>query len=361
MSFENQVEYVEQIFEFVIPKGQKAERIDLYLTRMIQNATRTKVQKAIDDGRVVVNGIIAKSSRKIKPEDKIVCTILKPPPMELVPQNIPLDIVFEDEYLIIINKPAGMVVHPGFGNRYGTVVNAILYYFGKRDSIKFEIEQDIEEDTDEENTSEDNSDEFEGKLYSSDEIRPGIVHRIDKDTSGLLVIAKDPDTHAKLAAQFAKHTIQREYWAIVWGKFPEEIGSIEGNIGRSPQNRKMFAVLKRGGKHARTDYFVLEEFNFASLVKYKLHTGRTHQIRVHSTHLRHPIFGDEQYGGNKILYGGEVPRLKSKANECLKIATRQLLHAKTIGFVHPQTGQEIFFDSLLPEDFNKVLEILRKN
>jgi 23S rRNA pseudouridine1911/1915/1917 synthase len=174
------------------------------------------------------------------------------------------------------------------------------------------------------------------------------------------VLAKDPDTHAKLAAQFAAHTIKREYWAIVWGKFPEEKGSIEGNIGRSLQNRKMFAVLKRGGKHARTDYFVMAEYNFASLVKYKLHTGRTHQIRVHSTYLKHPIMGDEQYGGTKLLYGGEVPRLRQKANECLKIATRQLLHAKTIGFIHPQTGQELFFDSELPEDFSKVLRTLQE-
>jgi 23S rRNA pseudouridine1911/1915/1917 synthase len=325
---------------------------------MVQNATRTKVQKAIDDSRVIVNGVAAKSSRKIKPEDKIVCTILKPPPMELVPQDIPLDIVFEDNYLIIINKPAGMVVHPGFGNRYGTVVNAVLYYLGKREAIKFEIDED-EDENDE--SADDNLNEDEGKLYSSDEIRPGIVHRIDKDTSGLLVIAKDPDTHAKLAKQFALHNIKREYWAIVWGKFPENTGSIEGNIGRSTQNRKMFAVLKRGGKHARTDYSVMEEFNFASLVKYKLHTGRTHQIRVHSTHLHHPIFGDEQYGGTKILFGGEVPRLKSKANECLKIAVRQMLHAKTLGFIHPQTKEELFFDSNLPQDFSQVLDLLRKN
>jgi 23S rRNA pseudouridine1911/1915/1917 synthase len=179
MGTENQVEYVEQIFEFRIPKGQRSERIDTYLTRMIQNATRTKVQKAIDSGRVTVNGIIAKSSRKLKPEDFIVCSVLKPPPMELVPQNIPLDIVYEDNYLMVINKPAGMVVHPGFGNRYGTVVNAVLYYFGKREAIKFDID---DEEEDENNESEDISSDDEGKIYASDEVRPGIVHRIDKDT-----------------------------------------------------------------------------------------------------------------------------------------------------------------------------------
>ncbi|OGU58766.1 MAG: hypothetical protein A2X64_00565 [Ignavibacteria bacterium GWF2_33_9] len=353
MSTENHSEYIEQVFEYYIPKGQRPERIDSYLARMTQNATRTKVQKAIDAGRVLVNGVPAKASRKVKPEDKIYCTLLKPPPMELVPQDIPLDIVYEDEYLMVINKPSGMVVHPGFGNRYGTVVNAVLYHLGKREAIKFDI--DDEEDEDDEN-SELSGDE--GKIYASDDVRPGIVHRIDKDTSGLLLLAKDAEVHPKLAIQFSNHTIKREYWALVWGKFPENNGTIESNIGRSMQNRKTFAVLKRGGKYARTDYFVMKEFGFASLVKYKLHTGRTHQIRVHSTHLHHPIIGDEQYGGTKILYGGEIPRMKIKANQCLKIANRQLLHAKTIGFFHPVLKEEMFFETELPEDFRQVLSIL---
>jgi 23S rRNA pseudouridine1911/1915/1917 synthase len=356
---ETKVEYIEQIFEFQIPKGQKSERIDLFLTRMIQNATRTKVQKAIDDQRVSVNGKVAKSSHKIKPFEKILCKILKPPPMELVPQNIPLEIVFEDNYLLVINKPAGMVVHPGFGNRYGTVVNAVLYHLGKREPISIELDED--EDEEQENTGEIPRSEGEGLIYASDIIRPGIVHRIDKDTSGLLVIAKDPITHANLAAQFSKHTIEREYWAIAWGKFKSSTGTIEGDIGRSSQNRKMFAVVKKDGKFARTDYFILKEFEFASLVKYKLHTGRTHQIRVHSSFTHHPILGDELYGGNKIIYGSEIPRLKSKANECLKIATRQMLHAKTLGFVHPKTQEKMLFDSNLADDFQKVLKILEDN
>lgn len=341
-------EYVEQIFEFRVPKGQKPERLDQYITRMIQNATRTKVQRAIEDGRVTVNGIIARSSRKVQPLDHIVCKILKPPPMQLVPQNIPLDIVYEDEFVLVVNKPAGMVVHPAFGNRYGTLVNAILYYFGKREAINIELDEDENDEFDD-----------DSKILMSDEVRPGIVHRIDKDTSGLLMIAKDPSIHSKLAEQFAKHTIEREYWALCWGKFPEPTGTYIGDIGRSPSNRKMFAVLKKGGKYARTDYFVQEEFNYLSLVKFKLHTGRTHQIRVHSSHYRHPILGDELYGGNKIVYGGEIPSFRRKAEQLLKIATHQMLHAKTLGFVHPVTNQTIQLNSNLPDDFNQCLEILR--
>lgn len=346
------VEYIEQYFEFQIPKGQKSERIDQYLTRMIQNATRTKVQKAIDDGRVSVNGKIVKSSQKTKPNDHIVCKILKPPPMELIPQNIPLEIVFEDDYLVVVNKPAGMVVHPGFGNRYGTLVNAILYHLGKREAITFELDED---ELDEENDL-----ETEDLIFKSDVIRPGIVHRIDKDTSGLLVLAKDGTTHANLASQFSKHSIEREYWAIVWGKFPKEEGTIEGDIGRSPQNRKKFSVVKRDGKYARTDYFVLREYEFASLVKYKLHTGRTHQIRVHSSFLNHPIMGDELYGGNKLLFGGEIPRLRKKAMKCLEKSPRQMLHAKTLGFTHPVTHEKVMFNSELPIDMKEVIEILEE-
>lgn len=346
---DNKAEYIEQIFEFHVPKGQKPERLDQYITRMVQNATRTKVQKAIDDGRVLVNGIVAKSSRRIQPLDHIICRILKPPPMQLIPQNIPIEVAYEDDYLMVVNKPAGMVVHPGFGNRYGTMVNAILYYLGKRDAISIEIDdEDDEEEIDEET-----------RIMMSDEVRPGIVHRIDKDTSGLLLVAKDPITHAKLAAQFAKHTIEREYWAICWGKYSENEGTYVGDIGRSPNNRKMFAVVRKGGKYARTDYFVQETFEYLSLVKYRLHTGRTHQIRVHSSHNRHPILGDELYGGNKIVYGGEFPSYRKKAQDLLQIAKHQMLHARTLGFVHPITNESIMLTSDLPSDFIQCLEILR--
>lgn len=347
---DNKAEYIEQIFEFRVPKGQKSERLDQYITRMVQNATRTKVQKAIDDGRVTVNGIVAKSSRKTQPLDHIICRILKPPPMQLIPQDIPIQVAYEDEYLMVVNKPAGMVVHPGFGNRYGTLVNAILYYLGKREAISIELDEDDEdEDLDDET-----------RIMISDEIRPGIVHRIDKDTSGLLLIAKDTVTHAKLAAQFAKHTIDREYWAICWGKYSETEGTYLGDIGRSPSNRKMFAVVRKGGKYARTDYFVQETFDYHSLVKYKLHTGRTHQIRVHSSHNRHPILGDELYGGNKIVFGGEFPTYRKMAQDLLQIATHQMLHARTLAFVHPMTNQTIQLSSELPQDFEQCLEILRK-
>ncbi len=357
---DRKAEYIEQIFEFKVPSGQRSERLDQYITRMVQNATRNKVQNAIADGRVSVNGIIAKASKKIKPNDHIVCRILKPPPMELIPQDIPLDIVYEDEFLMVVNKPAGMVVHPGFGNRYGTLVNAILYHFGNRDAIKIDFEDDVEESEDLEETASTNDEDNDLKILYSDQIRPGIVHRIDKDTSGLLLIAKDPFTHAQLAKQFAAHTIEREYWALVWGKYKEESGTIIGNIGRSLHNRKMFTIVKKDGKYAKTDYFVKEQFEFTSLVQYKLHTGRTHQIRVHSTSQHHPIVGDNLYSGDKIVAGGEIPSLRNKAILLLNIAKRQLLHARTLGFYHPNKNENMFFSSELPEDFLKAISLLKQ-
>ena len=351
---ENRPEYIEQNFDFIVAKGQNPERIDVYLTHSVQNATRTKVKRSIDEGRVLINGKIAKANTKVAPNDIIQCKILKPPPMELIPQYIPLDIVFEDDHLIVVNKPAGMVVHPGYGNRYGTIVNAILYYLGKREPIPIVVnEEDTESESDEEEID-------EATIFGSEEIRPGIVHRIDKNTSGLLVISKNTQVHIALSQQFHDHTISREYWGIVWGKLPESSGTIDGLIDRSPQNRKKYAVAKRSGKTAKTDYEVLEEFEFASLVKFKLHTGRTHQIRVHTAYLKHPILGDDLYGGNIILYGGQSNYMRSKAQKCLQIAQRQMLHAKTLGFIHPVTNQEIYLDSELPQDFKDLLEFLRK-
>ena len=351
----NHPEYIEQNFDFIVAKGQTPERVDVYLTHSVQNATRTKVQRSINEGRVLINGKIAKQNSKIYPNDIIQCRILKPPPMELIPQDIPVDIVFEDEYLMVVNKPAGMVVHPGFGNRYGTLVNAILYYLGKRDPIPINTNDDNDENDENEDEDTDDADIFE-----SDEIRPGIVHRIDKNTSGLLVISKNTDVHIKLSQQFRDHTITREYWGIVWGKFPEQQGTIDELIDRSNQDRKKYTVVKRGGKSAITDYEVLEEFEFSSLVKFKLHTGRTHQIRVHCAFMKHPIFGDDMYGGDKILYGGQSNYMRSKAQKCLQLATRQMLHAKTLGFIHPITKEYISFDSELPEDFKNLLELLSK-
>jgi 23S rRNA pseudouridine1911/1915/1917 synthase len=341
---DNYPEYIEHTFEFKVAPGQAPERLDLYISRNTQNATRNKVQKAIADGNVTINGKIAKSSKKVQPNDYIICKIMKPPPIELIPQDIPLDIVFEDDFLLVINKKAGMCVHPGFGNRYDTLVNALLYHFGERESKQIEFD-DEEED--------------EGEIFAGDSIRPGIVHRLDKDTSGLLVVAKDAITHAKLSEQFSMKTSRREYNALVWGELKDDSGIIEGNIGRSSRDRKLFEVVKRGGKTATTEYKVLERFRHLSLIELKLHTGRTHQIRVHTKHIGHPVFGDISYGGDLVLFGGEDKQFRIKAEKAIRFAGRQLLHAKTLGFLHPKTLQEMLFDSDLPDDMVEVMNIFR--
>lgn len=351
---QNYPEHIETIFEFKIPKGKVPERLDSYLTNAIFNATRNRVQKAIDDGRVTINGIVAKSSKKIQPNDHIICKIMKAPPIELLPQNIPLDVIFEDGDLIVVNKPPDMCTHPGFGHRYGTLVNAVLYHFGLRNSIS--MEGGFIDDEDEEN--EDNDEMSEGEIFASDEIRPGIVHRLDKDTSGVLVIAKNPEVHAKLSKQFADRTTERQYYALVWGKFKEDEGIIEGDIGRSQKNRKLYAVVKKNGKPAKTSYTVIERFPFATLLKLKLFTGRTHQIRVHLAHHNHPVFGDTFYGGDKIVAGG-MPEINQIASKCLSYLNRHLLHAKTLGFNHPVKNEFMSFDSNLPLDFETTLNMIR--
>ena len=355
-SFDNnnreELKYIETIFHFTISKGQIPERLDLFLTNSIKNATRTKVQKAIDTGNVLVNGKSAKASKKIQPYDEIECKILKAPPIKLIPENIQLNIVYEDDYLLVINKPAGMVSHPGFGNPNGTLINAVLYHTGTREPINIEID-DEEDDTDSNND--------EGSIFASDAIRPGLVHRLDKDTTGLIVVSKNPGTHAKLAKQFEERTIDRYYWALVWGTFKEDSGTITGDIGRSPRDRKLFAVVKKGGKSAATDYSVLERYEYLSLLRVKLRTGRTHQIRVHLSHKNHPVFGDPSYGGDSIVYGGNNPKFRKVALRCFKQISRQMLHAKTLGFVHPDTNEKLSFESSLPEDFENVLKILRDN
>jgi len=341
---ENYPEYIEHTFEFKVAPGQTPERLDIYISRNTQNATRNKVQNAISDGHVTVNGKKAKQSRKVQPLDHIVCKIMKPPPLELIPENIPLEVVYEDDYLMVINKSAGMCVHPGFGNRYGTLVNALLYHFGEREAKNIEFDEE---------------DDDEGAVYSSDSIRPGIVHRLDKDTSGLLVVAKDTFTHAKLAEQFADKTSKREYFALVWGEFNNDTGIIIGNIGRSSKDRKLFEVVKRGGKIATTDYKVIERLRYLTLLQLKLHTGRTHQIRVHTKYIGHPVFGDSSYGGDNVLFGGQDKQFRLKAEKSIKLAGRQLLHAKTLGFTHPQTKNVMEFDSELPNDFVEILNIFR--
>ncbi len=339
----NYPEYIEKVYEFKAPSGKIPERLDVFLTNNIRNATRNKVQKAIEDGFVTVNDKISKANKKIQPGDEIVCKIMKPPPIELIPENIPLKIVFEDEHLIVVDKPAGMVTHPGFGNRYGTLVNAVLYHLGFRESILVETNE------------EDDDAQDEGIVFASDAIRPGVVHRLDKDTSGLLVVSKNPVIHAKLAKQFADRTIQRYYNALVWGNYDEEEGTYYGNIGRSSRDRKLFAVVKRDGKVAITDYKVLKRFEYLTLMQVKLRTGRTHQIRVHFSHNRHPVFGDPDYGGDSITHGGNNPKFKVLAEKMLKTINRQMLHAKTLGFTHPETKEFLEFESELPADMVEVI------
>jgi 23S rRNA pseudouridine1911/1915/1917 synthase len=319
----------EKKYRFEIPPGKKKERLDLYLSGAIENATRSKVQKLIEAGLVTVNGKVVKSSYLVLPDDLILASHpITPRPEEAEPEEIPLDIVYEDDYLIVVNKPAGMVAHPAYANYTGTLVNALLHH---------------------------------SKTLSSagEPGRPGIVHRIDKNTSGLLVAAKDDWTHARLAYQFSKHTTEREYQAIVWGTFKENKGEISLNITRSKSDRKKFAASDSEGKEALTYYEVIEEFEFATLLKLNLKTGRTHQIRVHLSAINHPVFGDETYGGTKIVYGASLPKMKSRVENLLKIIPRQALHAKTLGFEHPHTRQFMRFDSELPEDMKEVLKKLK--
>lgn len=320
----------EKVYQFKIPEGKRKERLDLFLTNAIENSTRTKVQALIKNGFVKVNGKIVKPSYQLYPDDIIEVKIpIKPRPEKVLPEPIPINIVYEDDDVIIINKPAGMVVHPALGNYTGTLVNALLYHT--------------------QNLSKNNNVE-----------RAGIVHRIDKNTSGLLVIAKNDIAHYKLAKQFAQHTIEREYWAIVWGHFNKPDGIIESNIGRSKSDRKKFAVVKEG-KPAITLYQVLEEFEYLTLLKLNLKTGRTHQIRVHLSHIGHPVFGDPTYGGRKIHYVNINTRIKNEVEHLLSIMKRQALHAKTIGFIHPRTEEFIKFDSDLPQDMNELLSFLQQN
>jgi 23S rRNA pseudouridine1911/1915/1917 synthase len=324
----------EKIWDIKVQPGQRRERIDKYLANCVENASRNRIQQLIEANCITVNGNIIDKNYKVCPNDQIIIKIpVTPHPENPEPENIQIKIVYEDEYLAIVDKPAGMVVHPAFGNYTGTLVNALLYHLN-----------DVEND----------------EFY--DKTRPGIVHRIDKDTSGLLLIAKDQGTHHKLAIQFAQHTIEREYWAIAWGIFKEKKGTIIRNIIRSKKDRKVFTVTynPNEGKHAITHYEIMEEFEFLSLVKLKLETGRTHQIRVHLNSINHPIFGDETYGGRKIVYGSNFPKIKSRVDNLLEIMKRQALHAKTLGFIHPATEKFIKFDSELPEDFKTILELVRK-
>jgi len=312
---------------FIADKGQQPLRVDKYLMNYIEGATRNKNQTAAKEGNIYVNDISVKSNYKVKPGD-VVRVMFTHPPYEflLVPENIPLDIVYEDDALLVVNKPAGMVVHPGHGNYSGTLINALVYH-------------------------------AENLPVNSNE-RPGLVHRIDKDTSGLLVVAKSEAAMTHLAKQFFNKTSEREYVALVWGDVLEEEGVIEGNIGRHPKNRLQNIVFEDGsqGKEAVTHYKVLERFGYVTLVSCKLETGRTHQIRVHMKHIGHTLFNDERYGGEKILKGTTFTKYKQFVDNCFKVLPRQALHAKTLGFKHPVTGKFMSFETPLPNDMEQCID-----
>lgn len=312
---------------FVASKGQEPLRVDKFLMNFIENATRNKIQQAAKQGHIWVNGAIVKQNYKVKAGDEVK-VLFEHPPYEflLTPENIPLDIVYEDDTLLVVNKPAGMVVHPGHGNYSGTLINALVYHFEN--------------------------------LPNNSSNRPGLVHRIDKDTSGLLVIAKTEAAMTHLAQQFFEKSSEREYVALVWGNVEEDEGTIEGNIGRHPKNRLQMTVYPDGedGKEAITHYKVLERLGYVTLVSCKLETGRTHQIRVHMKYIGHTLFNDERYGGDKILKGTTFTKYKQFVENAFKELPRQALHAKTLGFEHPVTGEFMRFNSELPEDMVNCIE-----
>lgn len=312
-----------------VDAGQTPLRIDKFLSNRIENASRSRIQAAADAGNIIANDKSVKPNYKVKPHDEIVIVMDYPKrELKIIPEDIPLNITYEDDQLIIINKPPGLVVHPGHGHYTGTLVNALAFYF-----------KDL-------------------PLFNSEDPRPGLVHRIDKDTSGLMVIAKTEIAKNKLARQFFEKTTERRYHALVWGSTKENAGTIEGNIGRSLKNRQVFTVFPEGdfGKHAVTHYKVLKRIGYVTLVECQLETGRTHQIRVHMKHINHPIFNDSNYGGNQILRGTTFSKYRQFVQNCFKILPRQALHAKTLGFIHPTTGEKMTFNSDLPEDMALAVE-----
>lgn len=316
-------------FRFVADKGQKMIRVDKFLVDRMERTSRNRIQQAADAQCILANGRPVKSSYKVKAGDVISIVMDRPRyEFEIIPEDLPIEIVYEDDAVMVVNKPAGMVVHPGHGNYRGTLVNALAWHF------------------------KDNPD------YDIDDPRLGLVHRIDKDTSGLLVIAKTPEAKTNLGLQFFNKTTKREYRALVWGTFPEKNGTIVGNIARNPRNKLQMAVFDDPtiGKHAVTHYEVLEDFGYVSLVKCVLETGRTHQIRVHMLSKGHPLFNDARYGGDRILKGTTFAKYTRFVENCFETCPRQALHAKTLGFVHPVTGEEMFFDTQLPDDMTALLQ-----
>lgn len=326
MNEEAEKEEFYEHFKYVAHEGQEPLRVDKFLMNFIENATRNKIQQAAKAGNILVNNTAVKSNYKVKPNDEVRVVLAYPPHENLlVAENIPINIIYEDEEVIVVNKPAGMVVHPGHGNYSGTLVNGLLHH------IK--------------------------NLPTNSNERPGLVHRIDKDTSGLLVIAKTEFAMAHLSKQFFDKTTKRQYYALVWGNINEDQGIITGHIGRSLKNRLQMSVFPNGefGKPAVTHYKVIERFTYVTLVQCELETGRTHQIRAHFKHIGHTLFNDERYGGNQILKGTTFTKYKQFVENCFKILPRQALHAKTLGFTHPKTGKFLEFTSEIPQDIKECI------
>lgn len=320
--------------QFKADAGQKPIRIDLFINNRLENISRTQIEKAAKAGLILVNGKSVKASYKVKPFDEIKIMMYEPKKeLKVIAEDIPIEIIYEDEDVIVVNKEAGMVVHPSYGHYRGTLVNALVSHIS--------------------------DDEFNDE----NDIRPGLVHRIDKNTSGLLVIAKNEKAKRHLANQFFEHKTYRRYVALAWGDFDEDEGTITGNIGRNPKNRQrmyVFPTDSQLGKPAITHYKVLERFTFVTLVECRLETGRTHQIRVHMKYIGHPLFNDNEYGGNEILKGTTFTKYKQFVQNCFKICPRQALHAKELGFVHPSTGEMMKFETELPKDMSQLVEKWRK-
>jgi len=316
-------------YRFTVDPGQSSERIDKFLFMKLEGISRTRIQNAANAGNIIIRNSPVKPSYKIKPGDVIQIVLPSPPrEIELIPENIPINVVYEDDDVIVVNKEAGMVVHPGYGNYSGTLVNALMWHF-----------KDL-------------------PLFSSGELRPGLVHRIDKNTSGILVIAKNELALNRLSKQFYDRTTDRKYIALVWGRPEPAEGTITGNVGRSIRDRKVMQVFPDGsqGKIAITHYRLIEDLGYISMLECKLETGRTHQIRVHFSYIKHPLFNDEEYGGDQILKGTTFAKYQQFVKNCFKILPRQALHAKSLAFDHPVTGKRLFFDSDLPDDMKQAIE-----
>jgi len=332
-----QIEEKDELYEhykFIVDRGQELMRMDKYLLNFIQNTSRNKIQNAAKAGCVLVNGKVEKQNYRVKPGDQIAILMPNPPrEIETIGENIPLEVPYEDEDIIVINKPAGLVVHPAYGNYTGTLVNALIYRFQNQTTNGGEL------------------------------VRPLLVHRIDKNTSGIMIVAKNEEAQMKIARDFFNHTIERKYWALVWGDFEEKQGTIIAKVGRNLKDRLIMTTFPNDsehGKHAVTHWKVLEQFGYVSLIECQLETGRTHQIRIHLKSIGHPLFNDETYGGDQIIKGTTFTKYKQFVNNCFELMPRHALHAKQLGLLHPTTEEPLFFDSELPPDFTGVLEKWRR-